>query len=235
MALVKYGAGVVQMSGSIAGDVHARNRFGNYIRPRTKPVNPKSERQEAIRTVLSTLAERWEAILTPVQRGAWGTYAAAVAMKNRLGESIYLTGFNHYLRSNSNRLYIGAAVIDEGPTVLSLPEKDPVLAISATSIAGQTITMVCSALIWGANGDQLNGIALYLGVPQLKTRNFFGGPWRYMGIIDPGEGAIGQATEDAPFAFALDQKIWVMARVLTMAGRLSEAWTVEPLVVEADP
>ncbi|GAH28464.1 unnamed protein product, partial [marine sediment metagenome] len=38
MALVKYGAGIIQMSGSIAGDVHARNRFGNYIRPRTKPV-----------------------------------------------------------------------------------------------------------------------------------------------------------------------------------------------------
>jgi len=67
MALIKFGAGIVQMSGSIAGDVHARNRFGNYVRPRTKPVNPHSIRQEAARAVVSYLAEYWHGNLTDVQ------------------------------------------------------------------------------------------------------------------------------------------------------------------------
>ncbi|GAI58374.1 unnamed protein product, partial [marine sediment metagenome] len=39
MALVKYGGGITQMSGSIAGNTFARNRYGNYVRSRTKPIN----------------------------------------------------------------------------------------------------------------------------------------------------------------------------------------------------
>lgn len=71
MALIKYGAGVVQMSGSIAGDVHARNRFGNYTRPRTKPVNPQSARQTAIRAIVAYVAEIWrEPPMTGVIRTA---------------------------------------------------------------------------------------------------------------------------------------------------------------------
>lgn len=81
MALVKYGAGIIQMSGSIAGNVHARNRFGNYVRPRTKPVNPNSIRQEAARAIVSYLAEYWHQDLDDVQRNLWDVYAAAVAMK----------------------------------------------------------------------------------------------------------------------------------------------------------
>ncbi|GAI01350.1 unnamed protein product, partial [marine sediment metagenome] len=45
MALIKYGGGIVQISGSIAGTVFARNKMGNYARPRTKPVNPRTARQ----------------------------------------------------------------------------------------------------------------------------------------------------------------------------------------------
>ncbi|GAH50296.1 unnamed protein product, partial [marine sediment metagenome] len=48
MALVKLGGGIVQISGSIAGNTFARNRFGNYMRSRTKPVNPNSTRQTDI-------------------------------------------------------------------------------------------------------------------------------------------------------------------------------------------
>ena len=60
MALIKYGGGIVDMSGSIAGNTHARNRFGNYMRARTKPVNPNSDRQVAIRAIVSYLAEFWQ-------------------------------------------------------------------------------------------------------------------------------------------------------------------------------
>jgi len=124
-ALVKYGGGITQMSGSIAGNTFARNRFGNYVRARTKPVNPRSTAQEKIRSVMAYLAERWHADLVASNRTAWANYAAAVAMKNKLGETIHLSGFNHFIRSNSDRLYSGESVLDGGPTVLSLPETDP--------------------------------------------------------------------------------------------------------------
>lgn len=234
MGLVRYGAGIVQISGSIAGTVHARNRFGNYIRPRTKPVNPRSARQESARTIVSYLAEYWHDDLTAVQRGLWDTYAAAVAMKNRLGETIHLTGFNHFIRSNAAQLNIGEAVIAAAPTILSLPEKDPDLVCSAEDIAGQTFTFTCNVSGWVPDGDPKFGIIISQGQPQLASRNFFATPWRYMDFIDATEGAAGTATFAASFAFALGQKVWFNARIITDSGRLSQPWAVDPRTVEAD-
>lgn len=234
MALVKYGGGIVQMSGSIAGNVHARNRFGNYTRPRTKPINPNSPRQESIRAILSYLAEYWHTDLDDTERGLWNTYAAAVNWQNRLGETVKLTGFNHFIRTNAAQLSIAEAVIPDAPTILSLPEKDTELACSAEDIAAQTFTFTCSTEGWAANGDPKFGILLYQGKPQLASRNSFGGPWRYMDFIDATEGAAGTGTYDAPFAFALGQKVWFQARVITVSGRLSGVWNLDPRVVEAD-
>ncbi|GAH76569.1 unnamed protein product [marine sediment metagenome] len=67
MALIKYGVGIADASGSAGGVVFARNKSGAYIRNRTKPVNPKSTRQEAARAVVSYLAQRWHEDLTAVQ------------------------------------------------------------------------------------------------------------------------------------------------------------------------
>jgi len=233
-ALVRYGAGIIQMSGSIAGDVHARNRFGNYIRPRTKPVNPHSERQERARAIISYLAEYWHADLEPVQRGLWDTYAAAIGMKNRLGDTIHLTGFNHFIRTNAAQLGIGEVLIDAAPTILSLPEKDYTLVCTEEDIAAQTFTFTCDVAGWTPPNDTKFGILLYQGRPQLASRNQFATPWRFMDFIDATEGALGTATVAAAFSFALGQKVWFQARVMTVSGRLSELWALDPRDIEAD-
>ncbi|MBA7582481.1 hypothetical protein ES708_24409 [subsurface metagenome] len=234
-ALVQYGAGVIQMSGSIAGDVHARNRFGNYIRPRTKPVNPHSERQESARATVSMLAEYWHSGLSPGQRGLWGTYAAAIAMKNRLGATIHLTGFNHFIRSNAAMIASRGTLQIEGPQVLSLPAKDNVLQCTDEGINGQNFTFVCDKSGWEEAEDEKKYISIYQGQPQLISRNFFAGPWRFMDHIDATQGAAGTATLNAPFAFALNQKVWFQARVITKYHRVSELWTLNPRVIEKDP
>lgn len=234
MALVKYGGGIIQMSGSIAGNVHARNRFGNYTRPRTKPVNPRSVRQEAIRAILSYLAEYWHTDLDNTERGLWNTYAAAINWLNRLGETVKLTGFNHFIRTNAAQLTMGETVLAAAPTILSLPEKDTDLIVSAEDIAAQTFTLTCSTDGWAANGDPKFGILLYQGKPQLASRDFFNGPWRFMDFIDATEGAAGTGTYDAPFSFALGQKVFFQARVMTESGRMSNIWNLAPRDVEAD-
>ncbi|MBA7682972.1 hypothetical protein ES703_91328 [subsurface metagenome] len=234
MGLVKYGGGIVQISGSIAGTVHARNRSGNYIRPRTKPVNAHSERQESIRAIISYLAEYWHETLTAPQRAAWAVYAAAVAMTNRLGETIYLTGFNHFIRSNSARMMFHPGPVTFAPEILSLPEKDPDLVCSAEDIAGQTFTFTNNVAFFAANGDPFVTILLYQGQPQLASRNFFAGPWRYIGGIGVAEGQAGTDTEGADFVFAAGQKVWFKARSYTNFGRLSEPWLLPPRTIEAD-
>jgi len=234
MALVKYGAGIVQMSGSIAGDVHARNRFCNYIRPRTKPTNPHSPRQENIRAILSFLAEYWHQTLTGVQRAAWKVYADAVVMKNRLGESIHLTGFNHFIRTNGAHMTWSGVVLPNAPVVLALPEKDHALVVSEEDIAAQKFNFTCDNTGWGPGVDDKLLIMLYQGLPQLPSRNFFAGPWRYMGIINATEGAAGTAQRDASFPFGLGQKVWIQARLMTDQGRLTTTWQLPPRIIEAD-
>lgn len=235
MGLVRYGGGITQMSGAVGGDVHFRNRFGNCIRPRTKPVNPHSPRQEFARAVVSHLAEVWHGDLTSVQRNLWGVYAAAVAMKNRLGETIHLTGFNHFIRSNCPQLQLGEAIKEDAPTTLSLMEKDETTLCSEEDIAAQTFTFTFDSTGWGTNPDDKYWLCFYQGQPQLVSRNFFAGPWRFMSAAGTVGGALGTQTLGAVFSFALDQKVWFQARMISYSGRLSQIWTLDPRVIVADP
>lgn len=234
MALVKFGGGITDMSGSIAGNTFARNRYGNYVRSRTKPVNPNSIRQANIRALVSHLAEEWNGTLNAAQRAAWGVYAAAVNMKNKLGETINLSGFNHFIRTNGVHRNWSGVTLPNSPIVLSLPEQDDALVCTEEDIAAQKFNFTCNVDGWGPAVDDKLLIALYQGLPQLPSRNFFAGPWRYIGIINATEGAIGTAQRDAGFTFGLGQKVWFQARLMTDSGRVTNLWTLEPRVIEAD-
>jgi hypothetical protein len=230
MATVKYGGGITQMSGSIAGTVFARNRFGNYCRPRTKPVNPNSTGQELMRSTMAHLTEIWHSTITAAQRIAWATYAASVPSKNRLGESIYLTGFNHFVRSNSIAKAKLNTYVATGPTVLALPETDPSFLITA-SVATQLVSVAFdNALPWALEVGA--HMFVELGQPQIVTRNFFGGPWKYMdkiaGKVAPAE--VSPKTMAPPFTLVLGQKIWAYARIRRSDGRISNPMVAECII-----
>ena len=218
MALVKFGGGITQMTGSIAGNTFARNRYGNYVRSRTKPVNPNSTAQGFARSVIGTVTQAWRSDLTAAKRIAWGTYANAVAMKNKLGETTYLSGFNHFVRSNAVLLQSAKGLVTAGPTVLALPEKDPTLAVSA-SVATQLLTLVYdTGQPWMAEAGAF--LQIEQGQPQNVTRNFFAGPWKYAGKID--QNAVPTYTVAAPFTLVLGQKTWIACRIVRLDGRVSE-------------
>ena len=234
MAQVKYGGGIVQMSGSIAGNTFARNRYGNYVRAKSKPVNPNTSRQSSIRNTVSALTEAWNETLTQVQRDAWNLYADSVAMTNKLGETIHLSGFNHYVRSNSIRLFAGAATrIDAGPTVFSLPEVDPVFTVVGNN--DNTIDIVFDATMDWIDLDDAH-MMVFLGRPQSAGRNFFAGPWRYVTRLD-GDAITPITSPEAavavPFAITPGQKIWAYARISYDDGRLSTKFQVGPIIVTA--
>ena len=227
MSLVKYGGGIIQMSGSMAGNTFARNRYGNYVRARTKPINPQTSRQGAVRAVIQLLTTRWSQTITPTQRTAWNLYADSVSMKNKLGEVIKLSGFNHFIRSNSSLLRIGCPVVDDGPTVFELPEADTTFAITISE-ATQKITGTYNDNAAWCN-ETGGWMWLYVGAPQNAQRNFFDGPWRYTGAI---EGQTGGAPSSpfvcsSAFAVSLGQRVWCYARILRADGRLSEVFRAD--------
>lgn len=225
MALVKYGGGIIQMSGSLAGNTHARNRYGNYIRARTKPTNPNTARQQAVRGFMATLTTRWAQTLSAAQRTAWNLYGTSVAMKNRLGEVVHLTGFNHYIRSNIWRLDLGITIVDDGPVVFELPAKDGSIAISAsagTQMVGFTFD---DGADWCSEDNAV--IVILQGAPQNAQRNFFDGPWR--GRSAKAGNSVTPITSPQEYAsifvVAEGQRFWVKFRILMADGRLSEEFT----------
>lgn len=218
MALVKFGGGITAMSGSIAGNTFARNRSGNYVRSRTKPINPNSTSQVFARSIVGTLAQAWRTDLTAAKRTAWATYAAAVAVTNKLGETVYLTGFNHFVRSNAVLLQSAKGLITAGPTVLALPEKDPTLAVVA-SVATQLLTLTVDAgQPWALEANAF--LQVEQGQPQNVTRNFFAGPWKYAGLINQANPLV--LTVAAAYTLVLGQKTWVACRIVRADGRVSE-------------
>lgn len=222
MALVKFGGGITQMAGSIAGNVFARNKYGNYVRARTKPTNPNTARQIAVRAALAFLTSRWSDTLTAAQRTAWDLYASNVVMLNRLGESVHLSGYNHYIRSNVIRKQIALAIIDDGPVVFELPAQDPTYAITGSEATQEISTTFDNGMAW-ADEDGAFMIG-YQGSPQNPQRNFFDGPWRAFMVISGVNGAPppSPAVQAVSFAIAETQHQWCYSRILRADGRLSE-------------
>lgn len=224
---VKFGSTITDGRGSIAGVTYSRNHYGAYLRARTTPINPNSTGQQAVRSALAQLSTKWSTTLTAVQRTAWELYASNVAMLDKMGATMYLTGYNHYIRSNVEYQRIFGASIDDGPVIFELPGQDGTFAITASE-ATQFITVVHDTLMpWAAE----NGAAMlmYQGVPQNAQRNFFGGPWEYFANIPGILGAPAGSPSDhaAVKVMTEGQHQWCYARIIRADGRLSEPFRAD--------
>lgn len=124
MAKVKYGGGIQDIRGSIAGQVHSRNTFGNYIRQKVSPVQPRTSRQLEIRNLFAELSRRFSNTLSDEQQEAWRQAAASTPVRDVFGDSITLTGINLYTQLNSLRLLQGLTPLDDPPPVEEVPSLD---------------------------------------------------------------------------------------------------------------
>jgi len=215
------------MSGSLAGNTYARNRYGNYARARTTPINPQTARQTAVRSSIAFLTERWSQTLTAAQRTAWNNYGDNVAMKNKLGESTFLSGFNHYIRSNVLLKINAKTIVDAGPVILELPEQDPTMSITA-SAATQVISVAYDDTLAWCDEDEAF-MFLFQGLPQNPQRNFFNGPWR-QGVPVEGDSTAPPSSPEAfaaTYVFSEGQHQWLYARIIRADGRLSEAFRAD--------
>lgn len=221
MALVQYGGGILDARGSVGGQVHSRNRFGSYIRARTTPVNPRSERQQFMRNLVAVAANRWHAALTQAQRDAWDVYADAIVVTNKLGASIKLTGFNHFVGSRSFMRQNDVPAADDGPTILTLPPQDE-LFNAVVDETGQELSVTFDdTQDWV---DQDNGLmGVYMSEPQPVGTKFIRGPWRLAGTIngDSTTPPTSPTVVSAPFPVAVGQRVGFRARIAEGDGRLS--------------
>jgi len=124
-------------SGSYAGTTWSRNRYGQYMRNRSTPVNPASPRQLEQRARMSTNAAGWRT-LTDAQRAGWLSLGMQMQRTDSLGQVYTLTGFSAYCSINNNNLDAGNAVVAAAPalqTPTALLTVTPTLTAAAFSLA----------------------------------------------------------------------------------------------------
>lgn len=210
---------VTQVSGSIGGMVGSHNKGGMYFRARSIPTNPQTPAQVAARNALTSVVDAWTN-LTEVQRSAWAIYAQNVPVTNKLGDSIQLSGQQHYVRTNTARIRAGLVRVDGAPVIFDLGDPGALTAGVATAAAAYTFDV----LIGGAPAWAADATAFLIGLTsrhQNPSINFFKGPYQFANTVPGNAVPITNALLTAPFIGALDNKVFVECRVAQPDGRLS--------------
>lgn len=209
---------LTQASGSVGGTTYARNSAGLYMRARAMPVNPNSEKQQAVRSLFASVANAWNTVLTAAQRAAWERYASHVGVVDSLGDTIYLSGVAMYTRNNVARLQAGLTRVDAGPTTFVGGPSDPTLS-GTVSAATQLLTLTFDASLPWCDVDG-SALLVYISRPQSETINYFKGPYRYAGKIEGDAVTPPTSTETIalPFAAVAGQVLHVRCVIVTSAG-----------------
>jgi hypothetical protein len=159
-------------SGSYAGVTSSRNRYGQYLRNRSTPVQPNTTFQLNQRARFTTNAAGWRGI-TDAQKAGWLSLGLMISRTDSLGSSYTLNGFGAYCSVNNNKLDAGDAVVSDAPAIVTPPDLVTVT-LTATSVA---LSVAYTATPLGA------GVRLFIFVsPQQSAGRKFNGDYRLLTV-----------------------------------------------------
>lgn len=117
MAIIKLGATVVGIRGTVGGVTYSQNASGPYAKLWARSSNPRAPKQQTQRTFIASFAQAWRD-LSSAQRDDWDTWAAEAAQEktNPLGETYYASGFNWFCELNAHVLAAGDTLNEDAPT-----------------------------------------------------------------------------------------------------------------------
>jgi hypothetical protein len=150
------GIGMSGFSGKLGSSVAAKGKGNAYVRLKVKPHNPNTAFQATSRSNLRSLSQGWRG-LTAAQITAWNAAAINFPRKNKIGNTIILSGADLYISLNLNLKNIGVAALTTppNPTTVLTP-----LGVTVTGAAGVlTMSWTSGAVpagttweIWGTPG-----------------------------------------------------------------------------------
>lgn len=171
---------ITQGSGSIGGITFATGIGGMFMRARAIPVNPNTEAQNAVRSALGALTSFWNTITTP-QRNGWNAYAAQVPLPDTFGDPRLVSGFNHFIRSNTPRLRaLGSSeIISDAPSIFNIGSTPVLVAVSSTINTPDVLVSSLEIDIIDAPdpADVKSFIFVYVSPPFNQNRTFHRGPF----------------------------------------------------------
>lgn len=227
--LFKPGIAVSELSGTMGGTVASHNRGGQYFRQYRIPTNPSTALQQAVRAGMAAAVAAWS-LLTQAQRDAWAAYAANTPWRNKVGETIYLTGMQMYIRTavvlQQIKLSIGGT-----PNIPTLCTASGGLPSQAVILSGSVDVSAGLSLNYDAAEDWANEdggiLVVYMTEPRPYTQEFNGKSARFVGIVEgdsvtPPTSPLSVAAASLPYPLVAGQKTTILTRVIRADGTLSE-------------
>lgn len=139
MAIIKLGATVTGIRGTIAGITYSANKSSLYAKGWSQPPRPLRAQTSQQQAWLSVLPQRWRD-RTQAQRDDWDTYAADAAQEltNSLGEPYYASGFNWFCAINLWVLRLGHTYRNTAPTNPAPAAPTATVILEATGAASES-------------------------------------------------------------------------------------------------
>lgn len=164
----------VPQSGSQANTTASRNRFGQYLRSRRAPVNVNSPAQRGARSNLAAASKNWGG-LSDAERAAWSAYAAQHPVKDSLGQSNTLSGFQSFVGVNGiTRLVFNAT--QSVPPVMPAPQ-----IIEAEVVSGPPDGLVIEI---GTIIPDPGAALIVRCSPPMSPGRTFNSDYRVLGVMD---------------------------------------------------
>lgn len=218
--LVRY-TQISQASGSAGGLTAAKNRGGNYLRKRIKPLNPRSTNQDRARANLAAAAAQWRE-LDPEDQATWFAYADGTPVSNKLGEQIKLSGIDWFTRINSLRGLAGQALLSAAPAGFGQPIFSPPTGVEVDHGTGQITGTLEPTDSWAAT---TNGrLFVFITPGQSPGRYSPVNAFRFVGTVAGNTGsppAVLGMTVSNGIALVAGQVYFVRFRSQDSTGRVS--------------
>lgn len=222
-------------SGSLGQIVYSRNQFGPYTRARTTPTQPNTTKQTQARTDFSNRVDFWRNNMTAEERQEWNTYAANVPIKNSLGQTIHLSGFQMWMR-NSLLVTGSGLLMVAGPTqIYSLGDTDPNAAIISFIDTATTFELAFDDQMDWVTTDGA-GLRLQIGQPYDTTRNFFAGPWQTVDVIlgnsvTPPTSPATVSVATSTYIFPGGMQVQARLNIIRPIMRCTSQWATPPFTI----
>ena len=171
MARIKFGIGVADIRGSLAGTTFSSGTYGAYMRRKAVPTNTKTTIQTERRAEFASLSAKWRG-LTDSERETWISQAPAYTRANSFGDNVPLTGQALFMRCNLNLLQVSAPQISVAIPPVSMTAVDAggmTIDNTATDVVFDSVgaTSATTAVIAYATDVFSNGVKY---VPKSKYR-----------------------------------------------------------------
>jgi hypothetical protein len=216
---IKFGSIVTDGKGKLGGHVFSHNRYGNYVRTKVTPHNPRSESQLAIRQLFLNLSETFYN-LSSIQINQWNNAAAHFAIRNQQGDIKKLSGISLFIKLNSSLHLINL------PMNLDAPLPDIVGMSGTFDLTAGSVSQSLH-LNYSTDPDFTNTSMLIFGTPPLSRGKLsIDNQFKLLGKVDSITGHIIDASAMYLNKFAKitpdDYNIYILTKMVSKtSGQLT--------------